>query len=436
MKILVVGSGGREHALAWKISQSPQVMELYCAPGNAGMAAIADCVAIDAADIIELADFASKIRIDLTVVGPELPLDLGLTDEFVKRGLRVLGPRKSAAEIEASKVFAKEFMVRHGIPTGEFKVFRSEVEALKHLKARSTAYPLVVKADGLAAGKGVVVAASRDEAEDAVRKTMSGKAFGSAGDAILIEECLRGTEVSFFALCDGSRLAPWPTSQDYKRVYDGDRGPNTGGMGCYSPSPYVDKETFRTIVTKIMTPAVSGLAHEGRPYRGILYAGLMLTEEGPKVLEFNCRLGDPEGEALLPRLNQDIVPLLIAAADGAMTMEKPVEWSHEAAVTVVVASGGYPGSYETGLAIEGVAAAGAVEGAVIFHSGTRRSATGTLETAGGRVLAVTGTGAGLEQAARCCYEAVSKIRFDGMHYRRDIAAAAIQRVAQMRGEER
>jgi len=432
MKILVIGGGGREHALVWKIRQSPLVSRIYCAPGNSGIAGLADCLPIEPSDIVELVDFAAKIKIDLTVIGPELPLNLGLADEMRKRDLRVFGPRKGAAEIEASKVFSKEFMTRHGIPTASYLVFRAEGDALSHLKARSTRYPLVVKADGLASGKGVVVAGSRDEAMSAVRRMMGERAFGAAGDAVIIEECLAGTEVSFFAICDGTRLIPWPTCQDFKRALDGDLGPNTGGMGSYSPSPYVDAGMFKEIVTRIMAPTVAGLAKEGRPYQGILYAGLMLTEGGPMVLEYNARLGDPEAEALLPRLKGDLVPWLVAAADGTLPIDQPIDWRREAAVTVVLTSHGYPGSYEKGKTIRGLLDAASLPEATVFHCGTRTLPTGETESAGGRVLAVTGVASTLELAARRAYDAVARIRFEGMSYRRDIALAAIQRIASVR----
>jgi len=432
MKILVIGGGGREHALVWKIRQSPLVSRIYSAPGNSGMAGLADCLPIEPSDIVEIVDFAAKIRIDLTVVGPELPLNLGLADELRKRGLRVFGPRKGAAEIEASKVFAKEFMTRHGIPTAPYRIFRDEAETIAHLKARSTRYPLVVKADGLAAGKGVVVAANRAEATTAVRQMMGERAFGAAGDALVIEECLAGTEVSFFAICDGIRLIPWPTCQDFKRALDGDAGPNTGGMGSYSPSPYVDSALFKEIVSKIMSPTVAGLAKEGRPYQGILYAGLMLTERGPMVLEYNARLGDPETEALLPRLKGDLVPWLLAAADGALPVDRPIEWRREPAVSVVLASHGYPGKYEKGKTIRGLSEAAGLPDATVFHCGTRTLPTGEVQSAGGRVLAVTGLGATLELAARCAYEAIARIQFDGMSYRKDIASAAISKIASIK----
>jgi len=433
MKVLVVGGGGREHALVWKIRQSPLVRELYCAPGNAGISPLADCVPIEPSDIVELADFARKIRIDLTVVGPELPLNLGIVDEFRKRDLKIFGPRKGAAEIEGSKVFSKEFMSRHGIPTAPYHVFRTEAEALAHLKARGTKYPIVVKADGLAAGKGVVVAAGREEAIVAVRNIMGERSFGAAGDAVIIEQRLEGTEVSFFALCDGARLVPWPTCQDFKRALDGDLGPNTGGMGSYSPSPFVDADLFREIVSSIMTPTVAGLAKEGRPYEGILYAGLMLTDAGPMVLEYNARLGDPEAEAMLPRMKSDIVPWLVAAAEGALPTDRPIEWRREHSVTVVLASKGYPGAHDKGKTILGLDEAERDSNTIVFHSGTRRLPTGETRTAGGRILAVTGLGPTLEAAAANAYSSVARIRFDGMSYRTDIAASAIRKASAGRG---
>ena len=369
MRILVVGSGGREHALLWKIRQSPLVKELYCAPGNAGIATVADCVPIEAEDVIELADFAGKIHVDLTVVGPELPLSLGIVDEFSRRGLRIFGPSQASAEIESSKVFAKEFMARHGIPTAAFHVYRSSDDAMRHVKEKSTTYPLVVKADGLAAGKGVIMAGNKDEAAAAISRIMEHKAFGMSGKAIVIEECLKGTEISFFAICDGTRLAPWPTSQDYKRVNDGDEGANTGGMGCYSPSPFVTEEMFQQLVATVMNPTVAGLGKEGHPYRGFLYAGLMLTEDGPKVLEFNCRLGDPETETLLTRLKSDLVPFMAAAAEGALPTNRPLEWRRAPSVTVVAASGGYPSSYSIGKRITGLDEASGVDGVVELSMG-------------------------------------------------------------------
>ncbi len=432
MRILVVGGGGREHALLWKIRRSPMAGDLYCAPGNAGIAGLADCVPIGVEDIIELADFAEKIRIDLTVVGPEVPLSLGIVDEFERRGLRIFGPSQAAAEIESSKVFAKEFMARHGIPTAAFHVFRSPEDALRHLDDRAVRYPLVIKADGLAAGKGVVIAADRDEAASAVSAIMLERAYGTSGDTIVVEECLRGTEVSFFALCDGTRLAPWPTSQDYKRALDGDKGPNTGGMGCYSPSPFVSEETFRDIMDRVMSPVVAGLGREGHPYRGFLYAGLMLTDEGPKVLEFNCRLGDPEAEAILPRLKSDLVPFLASAAEGVLPTHRPMEWLRTPTVTVIAAAAGYPSSSARGKKITGLEEASKVEGVEIFHGGTRLNASGGIETSGGRVLAVTGMRATLAESAGAAYEAIGRISFEGIRYRKDIANGAIAELERTR----
>lgn len=434
MRVLIVGGGGREHALAWKIRRSPLVSHLYCAPGNAGIASVADCVPIEPADIVEIADFASKVKVDLTVVGPEIPLHLGLADELAKRGLPAFGPRRNAAEIESSKVFAKDFMIRNGIPTADFKVFRREEEALAHVADRSTPFPLVVKADGLAAGKGVVVAESRGEAEGAIRSMMGERSLGASGDAVIVEECLRGTEVSVFAICDGARLSTWTTCQDFKRALDGDQGPNTGGMGGYSPSAYLDSAALREVVQKVLTPAVAGMAREGRPYQGILYAGVMLTERGPMVLEFNCRLGDPEAESILPRMKSDIVPQLAEAAAGSLPADRRTEWTEESAVTVVVASGGYPGSYVRGKAIHGLDEAAAVPDTVVFHAGTGRVPTGEIQTSGGRVLAVTSLGETLRLARERCYEAVSRIRFEGMQYRTDIASRAVETVARGREE--
>ncbi|MBI3450724.1 MAG: phosphoribosylamine--glycine ligase [Acidobacteria bacterium] len=433
MKVLVVGGGGREHSLVWKIAQSPLVDRVYCAPGNAGIASLAECLAIDAADVSGLAEFAARESIDLTVVGPELPLSLGLADELQRLGLRVFGPRRNAAALEASKVFAKEFMTRHGIPTADYRVFRSLPAAVAHLEADSTRYPIVVKADGLAAGKGVVVAARAAEALAAVRLMMDQRAFGDAGDAVIVEECLTGPEVSFFALCDGTRVVEWPTCQDFKRALDGDLGPNTGGMGGYSPSAYVDAALVKDVFSRIIEPTVSGMAREGRAYQGILYTGLMLTERGPMVLEYNARLGDPEAELLLPRMRSDIVPWLAAAAEGSLPLDRKIEWRPEPAVTVVVASGGYPGSYERGRRIDGLPEAGAVPGATVFHCGTKVGKMGEVETAGGRVLSVTAVGAGLDAAARTAYQAVARIRFEGMMFRRDIASAAVRRIAGAEG---
>lgn len=433
MRVLVVGSGGREHALAWKIRQSAEVKEVFCAPGNAGIAGLADCVDIDPSNIVELADFAQKLSIDLTVIGPELPLVLGLADELQKRGFPVLGPSRAAAELEGSKAFSKEFMRRHRIPTGRAVIVSSLEEAEETLKKGELGLPVVVKADGLAAGKGVVVAQSKDEAVAAVHRLMKDKALGSAGVKLVLEEFLVGTELSFFALSDGTRVLPLASAQDYKAAYDGDQGPNTGGMGSLCPATVLKGETLKRILHEIVRPTISGLAEEGRRYQGLLYCGLMLTTDGPKVLEFNARFGDPETQALLPRLKTDLVPLLGEIAAGSLGQHKP-EWRVEPAVTVVVASGGYPGSYETGKPVEGVTPDQGVEIAestYVFHAGTKRQ-DGKLVTGGGRVFAVTGLGQNLKAAIDRAYEGVARIRFEGMQYRKDIGLKALARLA---GEE-
>jgi phosphoribosylamine--glycine ligase len=422
MKILIVGSGAREHALAWAIRKSPLVKELFCAPGNAGIARLAECAAIDPSSIIEMAEFAAIRKIDLTIVGPELPLSLGIVDEFRKRGLTIFGPTRAAAEIEASKVFAKEFMKRHGIPTAEFAVADSAGEARAILRKRKKGFPVVLKADGLAAGKGVVVAADAGEADRAIETMLVERRFGQAGSRVLIEDCLAGLEVSFFALSDGERVLPLETCQDYKRLGDGDTGPNTGGMGGYSPSVHVDAATFRSVRDSVLMPAVGGLAREGRPYQGVLYAGLMLTREGPMVLEFNARFGDPEAELIAVRLECDLVPVLQATVAGGLD-RTTIAWRKERAVCVVLASSGYPGAIETGRPIEGLDEAEAVEGVHLFHAATRME-NGGIVTAGGRVLTVTATGASYARAAERCYAAAGRVRFAGKQLRSDIARDA------------
>jgi phosphoribosylamine--glycine ligase len=430
MKVLVVGSGGREHALVWKISKSPVVSELYCAPGNPGIAALADCVKIDPSDIVELAEFAEKLSIDLTVVGPELPLMLGLADEYHKRGLRVFGTQRQAAELEGSKAFAKDFMQRHNIPTATFKIANSLEEAEAVFEKEELGLPLVVKADGLAAGKGVTVAQTKEEARQATERMMKERALGSAGDRLILEECLVGDEVSFFALSDGSKVLPLATAQDHKSAFDGDKGPNTGGMGCISPATMMNAEILKKILHEIVFPTISGMAEEGRRYQGILYCGLMVTRDGPKVLEFNARFGDPEAQVILPRLKNDLVPLLVEAADGKLGQHK-MEWSREPAVTVVLASGGYPGHYEVGKAIQGLDKDKGVEmdeGLHVFQAGTQ-VVEDVLVTGGGRVLGVTGLGQNLKLAIERTYKAVDAIRFDGMHFRRDIGQRALARLS-------
>jgi phosphoribosylamine--glycine ligase len=419
VKILIIGGGGREHALAWKLRQSPGVESIYCAPGNAGIGAVADCVGIEPTTLVDAAEFAEKAHIDLTVVGPELPLTLGIADEFAKRGLRIFGPTRAAAEIEGSKVFAKEFMTRHGIPTARHRTVSSYDEARKYLRSREVSYPVVLKVDGLAAGKGVLVAGDRDEADEFARQALERGAYGTAGQRLIVEEHLRGRETSFFALCDGRRVVPLASCQDYKRLEDGDRGPNTGGMGSLSPSPAMDQASFARAVREIILPAVAGLDEEGRLYRGLLYAGLMLTEEGPKVLEFNARFGDPETQALMPRLNGDLAAALAAAADGSVE-DLHLEWRKEVCVSVVLASRGYPGKYETGLPVAGLDAAASADGVTVFHAGTRRDGERVV-TCGGRVLAVSALGRSFAEAREAAYEAAARIRFPGKTLRGDIA---------------
>jgi len=425
MRVLVVGSGGREHALAWKIHQSELVSEIFVAPGNAGSRMLATHVALDPTNIVELADFAQEVKVDLTVVGPELPLSLGIVDEFQERGLACFGPTKRAAEIESSKVFTKEFFQRHSIPTAAFRVAGTIEEAESALASDEFGYPVVVKADGLAAGKGVVICKSRDEAVQAARSIMVERRFGNAGDRLVIEECLRGVELSFLAFTDGTDLMPMASSQDYKRALEDDLGPNTGGMGAISPSPYLTSETSARILNEVMKPTIRGMAEEGRPYKGVLYAGLMLTDDGPRVLEFNCRFGDPEIQAILPRMASDIVPLFYASIEGDLAKQPPMEWHQAACACVVAASGGYPGSYEKGKRIEGLKRAGAMDRVVIFHAGTAAGEEGEILTAGGRVLNVTAMAPSLRAALARVYEAVDAVSFEGMHRRGDIGRVAL-----------
>ena len=426
--MLVVGGGGREHALAWKLKQSPELSELYCAPGNAGIAAIADCVPIDPSDIVEIADFADNLNIGLTVVGPELPLILGLADEFQRRGLPVFGPNRAAAELEGSKAFAKDFLKRHDIPTARYHVVGSMDDARAILESGEIGMPLVVKADGLAGGKGVTIVQSKDEALEVAVQLIEQRQLGSAGTRLVLEEFLEGDEVSFFALSDGSNVLPLVAAQDHKRAFDGDEGPNTGGMGCICPATNLKAETLKRIVKEIVHPTVSGLAAEGRRYQGLLYCGLMLTADGPKVLEFNVRFGDPEAQAILPRLKSDLLPLLMEVANGRLGQHRP-EWTREPAVTVVMAAGGYPGKYESGKLIEGIDAKQVEqsEGTYVFHSATASAEEG-LVTSGGRVLAVTAVGQNLKGAIDRAYEGVGRIRFEGNHFRQDIGGKALARL--------
>jgi phosphoribosylamine--glycine ligase len=422
VKILVVGSGGREHALVWKIAQSPRVTKVFCAPGNAGIARQAECVAVDAMDIPALADFAGKNGVDLTVVGPEAPLVAGITDEFRRRGLRIFGPSKAAAALEGSKVFAKTLMARHRIPSGAFELFDDYQAALEHLQAHDP--PIVVKADGLAAGKGVTVARSRDQAAGALRAIMIDREFGDAGNRVIVEECLTGQEVSVMVFADGEHMLPMVPSQDHKPVFDGDKGPNTGGMGCYSPVPAMPEGLFQEALERIMRPTLRAMVEEGCPYSGVLYGGLILTERGLQVLEFNARFGDPETQPVLARMKGDLVEVLEAVVAGRLD-QVSCEWSNQAAVCVVMASGGYPGSYEKGKEITGLENAEAMDGVIVFHAATKRADSRWL-TNGGRVLGVTGLGDTLPDAIERTYEGVAAIHFDGAHFRRDIAQKALR----------
>lgn len=429
MKILVIGSGGREHAICWKIAQSPRCSKLYAAPGNGGMAQIAELADIKADDIAGLLRFARDKKIDLTVVGPEVPLVLGIVDEFQKAGLKIFGPVRELAQLEGSKVYAKELMKEFGVPTADFRVFDDAHKANSYIDSRPL--PLVIKADGLCAGKGVIVAKTREEAKDAVRKMLVDKVFGKAGLKIIVEDCLEGEEASIIVISDGKNVIPLASSQDHKRVFDNDRGPNTGGMGAYSPAPVVTDALFRRIMDEVIYPVINGLAAKGKPFKGVLYAGIMVTADGPKVLEFNVRLGDPETQAILPRLRSDLVELMERSVDGKLAGYN-LDWDKRSCISVVLASGGYPGDFEKGAEIKGLAEAESIRDAAVFHAGTkigRREGDGnkTFLTTGGRVLNVTALGNDIRDAADRCYEAVGKINFHRMHFRRDIGARAIGR---------
>jgi len=424
MRVLVIGSGGREHALVWRLAQSPRVTALFAAPGNPGMARHARCVPVKADALDELVALAEKERIDLTVVGPELPLILGIADRFQAKGLSIFGPNEQAAALEGSKAFSKQLMAKHGIPTAGFQTFRDAASARGF--ARELGAPLVVKADGLAAGKGAMVCQTLEDAHRAIALCLEERAFGKSGEQIVVEEFLVGEEASFFALTDGETALFLGTAQDHKTVFDDDRGPNTGGMGAYSPAPIVDAKVHDEVMKTIILPTVQAMAAEGCPYRGVIYAGLMLTREGPKVLEYNCRFGDPEHQPIMMRLQDDPLPLLHAIARGER-LPSSVSWRPEAAVCVVMASGGYPGEYETGKPIAGIEAAEKLEGVRVFHAGTALR-DGQLVTAGGRALGVTAIGADIRAAIGRAYEAVGKIRFEGMHFRKDIGRKALTRL--------
>ncbi len=421
MKILIIGGGGREHALAWRLSRESARHQLYCAPGNAGTAAVATNVPIGAEELEELTAWAAAERPDLTVVGPEAPLCAGVADRLAALGLAVFGPVKAAARIEGSKRFAKEVMAAAGVPTARAETFTGATAARRALD--SFTLPLVVKADGIAAGKGVIICQTRAEAEAAIDDILVKGLFGSAGRELLLEEFLDGEEASILALVDGERVALLPSSQDHKRIFDGDAGPNTGGMGAYSPAPVVTAPLLQRIEAEIIRPVVAELARRGIIYRGVLYAGLMIGEAGPKVLEFNCRFGDPETQALLPRIESDLAPLLLACARGSLDPAQ-LQISDAPCATVVMASAGYPGDFPRGLPIRGLAEAGAMERVVVFHGGTAVAANGGVVTSGGRVLAVTASGHDMRSAVDRAYEAVARITFDGAHYRRDIARRA------------
>ncbi len=417
MKVLIVGSGGREHALAWALARSPRNPQIFAAPGNAGIAEIGTAVPIPVSDIAALAAFAEKEGIHLTVVGPEVPLVAGIVDLFRSRSLRIFGPERRAAVIEGSKVFAKDLMRRHGITTAAYEVFSSPraAEAAFH----STIYPKVIKADGLAAGKGVVIVRCRDEALDAIRQLMVDRRFGDAGESVIVEEFLEGEEVSVFALCRGTRYFLLPTAQDHKRLLEEDAGPNTGGMGAYAPYPRWDEAFERRVKTEIVSPTLEALAAEGRPYHGLLYCGLMVREGHPFVLEYNCRFGDPETQAVLPLIDGDLLEALDAVASAEPGALPPLEVRPGAAAVVVLASRGYPDSYEKGFPIRGIDSANGLPRTIVFHAGTKPGASGPL-TDGGRVLGVVGTGADLKEALRGAYEGVSMIEFEGMTFRKDI----------------
>jgi phosphoribosylamine--glycine ligase len=421
MKILVIGKGGREHALAWKLSQSSGVEKIYCAPGNAGIAQIAEVIPIPLDNLSSLADFAAEKKIDLTVVGPELPLTLGIVDVFEEKGLRIFGPDKAAAEIEGSKAFAKDFMQRYHIPTASFRIFSSPGDALDFVSSAS--YPVVIKADGLAAGKGTIIVSSPDEAKSAVENIMVEKVFGEAGERLVIEEFLEGEEVTVMALTDGERIIPMVSAQDHKRIYDGDKGPNTGGMGAFAPTHVIPDKMMKRITEEVLEPTIQGLAEMGRLYKGVLYTGLIVTDRGPKVLEYNCRFGDPETQAVLPLLESDLVEIFSDIADGYLNIDQ-IKWKDQSCVCIVLASRGYPGAVEKGDVIEGLDEV-TEKDCVIFHAGTTWR-DNKIVTNGGRVLGVTAVNHTLKGAISKAYDAVSLINFDGMQYRHDIGTRAVK----------
>ncbi len=423
MKILVVGGGGREHALVWKIAQSPLAEKIWCAPGNPGIAALAECVDIPVEAVEKLRDFALREKVDLTVVGPEVPLTLGIVDLFEASGLAIFGPSRAAAQLEGSKSFSKDLMAKYGIPTAAYRTFTDRDEAAAYIREQGA--PIVVKANGLAAGKGVIVALTVEQALAAIEEIMVEGVFGAAGNSVVIEEFMAGEEASFFAFTDGRNILPLASAQDHKRAYDDDQGPNTGGMGAYSPAPVVTEALYRQIVETIVRPTVEGMAKEGTPYRGILYVGLMIEEGRPRVVEYNARFGDPEAQPLLMRMKSDIVPVLAACARGELTQTE-LAWHDKAAVCVVMASGGYPGPYEKGRVIRGLDEAAAIPDLLVFHAGTA-FLKGEVVNVGGRVLGVTGLGATVRDAIDRAYQGVKAISWEGAHYRADIGKKALGR---------
>lgn len=424
MKVLVVGGGGREHALVWKLSRSSRVDKIFCAPGNAGITELARCIDIRVDDIDALLNFVKYEGIDLTVVGPEVPLTKGIVDLFVKEERRIFGTNALASQLEGSKVFAKDFMLKYGIPSAEYKTFSSYLHAEDYIRLKGA--PVVIKADGLAAGKGVFIAKTNNEAIEALKVIMKDRAFGDAGKRVVIEQCLVGEEASFMALIDGKTVLPLASSQDHKRIFDNDEGPNTGGMGAYSPAPVITKALEEITMEKIMHPLMRGLKKERITYKGVLYAGLMICDGMPYVLEFNCRFGDPETQPLLMRLENDLFDIMKATIDGTLS-EVNISWKDETSLCVVISAKGYPGSYEKGKIISGLDSFKGLEDTVVFHSGTATNNKGELITSGGRVLGVTALGSDIRSAKDNAYRAVEKIHFDGMHVRKDIGDKGIKR---------
>ncbi|MBU1045052.1 MAG: phosphoribosylamine--glycine ligase [Candidatus Omnitrophica bacterium] len=425
MKVLVIGSGAREHALVWKIAQSPKVKKIFCAPGNGGISQIAECVAIKAEAIEQLLEFAQAKQIDLTVVGPEVPLSLGIVDIFQAKGLKIFGPSKSASALEASKVFAKNIMKKYKVPTADFAVFTNKEAALKY--ARNAKRPLVIKADGLCAGKGVFVCSDLAEQEKAIQSIFQDNVFGTAGNTVMIEECLFGQEASMIFISDGDNVCAMASSQDHKRIFDDDKGPNTGGMGAYSPAPVVSEDLFEQIKNEVIIPTIQGMQQEGMPFCGVLYAGIMITDKGPKVLEFNARFGDPETQAILPRLKTDLIDIILCALAGKLD-EIELEWDKRCCVCIVAASGGYPGDYVKNRKISGLDKLSQEKDLFVFHAGTIKQGSDFL-TAGGRVLGVTGLGKDIRQAIDTAYKGIKQISYDNMVYRKDIGKKALAKIS-------